>query len=309
MVSSILFSFLFYFFQILFNNRIRLTMHSLGISGNNYLSIDGSHYFHSETINNQSVQLIECDIEEKWMKVKKRDIDSSIWIELDLNGLNKGVTIDLSEQGERWDGDSLNGVPFGYGSIYNSNNQLIYKGFIFEGMKVCFGSVFYEDVGIVEYVGGFYKNNRYGCGELFDKKNELIYEGEWYNDKPMDSSSLSISDIVKDDDSIHFGINELIIANQCKCELKYIRLIGFTRLTRIEIGDKCFIDTILFEIENCNELVEVKIGESSFSMEEENSKNHIGFAIRNCSKLQQLDLKWKSFLYCCGYFELKSNNR
>ena len=161
MVLSILFSFLIYFSQILFNNRkIRLTMYSLGISGNNYLSIDESHYFHSETINNQSVQLIECDINEKWMKVKKRDLDSSKWIELDLNGLHKGVTIDLSEQGERWEGDSLNGVPFGYGCIYNSNNQLIYKGFIFEGMKVCFGSVFYEDVGIFEYVGGFYKNNR-----------------------------------------------------------------------------------------------------------------------------------------------------
>ena len=210
-------------------------MYSIGISGNNYLSINGSHYSHSEIINNQLVQLIECDIKEEWMKVKKRDLDSSKWIELDLNGLNKGVTIDLSEQGERWEGDSLNGVPFGYGCIYNSSNQLIYKGFIFEGMKVCFGSVFYEDVGIVEYVGGFYKNNRYGCGELFDKKNELIYEGEWYNDKPMEERSVIIKDELKEED-IHFGLEEIVIQDYCNCKFNYIELVGYNHLKKLEIG-------------------------------------------------------------------------
>ena len=42
----------------------------------------------------------------------------------------------MSISGERWEGNSLNGLPFGYGCVYNSENQLIYEGFMFNGMKM-----------------------------------------------------------------------------------------------------------------------------------------------------------------------------
>ena len=48
--------------------------------------------------------------------------------EIDLKELIKGDTIDMKENGCRWEGDSLQHKPFGYGCIYNSENQIIYKG-------------------------------------------------------------------------------------------------------------------------------------------------------------------------------------
>ena len=66
----------------------------------------------------------------------------------------------MSENGERWEGDSLNGKPYGYGCIYNSENQLVYKGFMYNGKKVCYGTEFFGDIGIVEYQGDYYEDKK-----------------------------------------------------------------------------------------------------------------------------------------------------
>ena len=126
------------------------------------------------------------------MKVRERREESEEWNEIDLSGLKHHDVIDLNEKGDRWEGDTLNGNPYGYGCLYNSENQLIYSGFIFEGLKVCYGTELYGDVGIVEYEGDFYKGNRYGNGKLYDKKNELIYEGKWYMNNPLELYSLRV---------------------------------------------------------------------------------------------------------------------
>ena len=124
-------------------------------SGCSYLSINNSIYVHSELLSDYTIRVIECDIQEKSMKVKTRNKNSSEWIEMNMDSFIKNDIVDLNENGTRWEGDSLNGSPFGYGSIYNSENQLIFKGFVFEGMKVCFGEEYYGDIGIVEYEGNY----------------------------------------------------------------------------------------------------------------------------------------------------------
>ena len=159
-------------------NQEECKYYRFGCSGCNFLSVNRSVYTQSELLPNGIIREICCDKNDKWMKVRERKEESKEWNEIDLDGLQRGVTIDLNENGERWEGDSLNGDPFGHGCLYNSENQLIYFGFIFEGLKVCYGIVFYGDISIVEYEGEFYKGNRYGNGKLYDKKNELIYEGE-----------------------------------------------------------------------------------------------------------------------------------
>ena len=45
---------------------------------------------------------------------------------------------------------------------------------MFKRMKVCFGTEFFGDVGIVEYDGNHYRNKRNRCRWLCDNKNE------WY---------------------------------------------------------------------------------------------------------------------------------
>ena len=153
----------------------------------NWLKVNGNKYYQCEELENGIIREIECDIEEKWMKVRERKDENEEWNEIDLNGLKHHDVIDLNENGDRWEGDSLNGNPFGYGCIYNSENQLKYTGFMFEGMKVCYGIEMYEDVGIVEYEGGYYVNARCGYGKLYTNDNKLKYEGEWQDGNPNDS--------------------------------------------------------------------------------------------------------------------------
>ena len=160
-------------------NKEDCKLYKLGNSDGNYLSIWKTRYIQSEVLQDGSIREIECDIEEKWMKVRTRRENSLDWFEIDLSELNDGTVMNMNENGDRWKGSSLKGNPFGYGCIYNSENQLKYTGFMFEGMKVCYGIEMYEDVGIVEYEGGYYVNARCGYGKLYTNDNKLKYEGEW----------------------------------------------------------------------------------------------------------------------------------
>ena len=220
-------------------------------SGCSYLSINNSIYVHSELLSDYSIRVIECDIQEKSMKVKTRNKNSSEWIEMNMDSFIKNDIVDLNENGTRWEGDSLNGSPFGYGRIYNPENQLIYKGFMFEEMKVCFGEEYYGDIGIVEYEGNYYKNMKNGYGKLYDKKNELVYEGEWLNDNSLKEECLKIGGKFCDK-SIHFGINELIISDDCECSISDLILIGFNHLRLLEIGENSLMNVNNVELSSMN---------------------------------------------------------
>ena len=235
-----------------------------GYSGYQFLESNNTRYIHSDLLPDNSIRVIECDINEKWMKVKSRVEEYSEWNELNLNGLKNHDILDLNENGDRWEGDSLEGIPFGYGCEYNSDNQLIYKGFVFEGMKVCYGIELYGDVGIVEYEGGFYKGMRYGNGKLYDKKNELIYEGEWYMNNPFEFYSLKVENKLKEED-IHSGLEELEIGENCCNELKCFKLIGFAHLKKLIFHKNSLKNLNSLVISNNKELriIEIEDGDES----------------------------------------------
>ena len=276
--------------------------------GHSYLSISNTLYSHSQLLYDRVIQLIECDIKEKWMKVKTKSESNSDWDELNLDELQKKVTIDLSEKGDRWEGDSLNGIPFGYGCIYDDENQLVYKGFVYEGKKVCYGTEFYGDVGIIEYDGGFYNGTRYGCGRSNNKKNELIYEGEWYMNNPIELSKVEINEELKQID-IHFDIEELSINSSCTSELKQFLLIGFGKLKRLYLGRECFRPMEVFHIENCNELIDVRLGDDNEQIvyEHNDYDDTAGrlFVIKNCELLKELMI-CNDIYAKCDKFELDS---
>ena len=229
-----------------------------GYSSCQYLSINNTRYLQSELLPENLVREIECDSKEKWMIVKSHSGKSTNWNELDLTDLRRDDTIDLNENGERWEGDSLKDIPFGYGCLYNSENQLVYSGFIFEGLKVCYGVELYGDVGIVEYEGGFYKGMRYGDGKLCNKKNELIYEGEWYMNNPVEVCSLRVNGELKEE-HIHFGIEELVIGEDCGNDLKYFQLIGFGHLKKLIVKKNSLKNLNSLVISNNNELKNIEI--------------------------------------------------
>ena len=285
-----------------------LKYYPCGFSRDDFLSTKGSIVYHSEYLENGYVRLIECDKEEKYMKVMEKKENGKEWTEINMDRLQRGVTIDLSDRGDRWEGDSMNNSPFGYGCIYNSENQIIYKGFMFKIMKVCFGSEFYGDVGILEYEGEYYKNMRCGYGRLYDKKNQLVYEGENCN-----QPTVTLSKEMKEND-ISFGVKELIIEDDYKGKGSNFILHSYPHLKSLHIGRNCFKDVNVFEISNCVELEEVFIGECSFNSHLEEPKqekwtNENGiFRITDCLKLKKISVGNKSFGDYCGGFELKSNN-
>ena len=177
-----------------------LKYYPIGISGDDFLSVKEFIIYHSEYIKNRGVQLIECDKETKSMKVMEKQENDKEWTKINMDEYKQGRVIDLSDKGDRWEGDSLNNSPFGYGCKYNPENQLIYKGFIFEGMKVCFGNEFFGDAGIIEYEGEYYKNMRFGYGKLYDKKSNLLYEGGWLNNQPIELTNVTLSTEMKEND-------------------------------------------------------------------------------------------------------------
>ena len=281
-------------------NQEQCKYYRFGYSGCNYLCINRSVYTQSELLPNGIIREIQCDKDDKWMKVRERKKENEKWNEIDLDGLKHHDIIDLNENGDRWEGDSLNGSPFGYGCIYNSENQLIYSGFISEGLKVCYGTELYGDVGIVEYEGDFYKGNRYGNGKLYDKKNELIYEGEWYMNKPLETRSVKIDKELKEED-IHFGLEELEIGDDCLDNIECFKLIGYDHLKKLILHKNRIMRMNCFCIEDCNELVNIELfdnyGKDDYNEDEivdnnedDNSESHRVFKIINCKSIKELNV-------------------
>ena len=263
------------------------------LSGNNYLLKCGSHYTHCELTEDGFIRVIECDIKEKWMKMKERRLDSLEWNSINEDEIERDKILDLNEKGEKWEGNTLFGNPFGFGCIYNSDNQLIYKGFIIGEMKVCFGSDYFDDVEVVNYEGDYYKNMRYGYGKLYNKKKELIYEGEWKDNKSLSELSTLQVDSKLDENAFHFGLEEIIIGENVLEKIEFFRLIGFNHLKKVEVKTNCLVFMRLFCIEDCNELVDVQLqGDDSYYCNDDSIRL---FRIRNCSQLIKI-------IIGCGWY-------
>ena len=173
-----------------------------------------------------------------------------------------------------------------------------YKGFMYNGMKVCYGIEYYEDIGLIKYEGEFYENKRHGCGILYDKKKEIVYDGEWCNDKPITERKVKIKEKLKEE-LIHYGLEELVIGNGCESYLMHFRLIGFEHLKKCVIENNSLTNIRVFEIANCNELNELMIGENSCSDICTTTANG-SFSIHSCEKLTRIDCMNNSFKYTTG---------
>ena len=222
--------------------------YQIGFSHFRYIQKEGNVYYHSEVMENNAIRVIECDMDKKWMKVKTK---SSIlgWKEIGLKKLKKDDIIKLKNTNMIWEGNSLNGVPFGYGMIYNNKNKVIYEGFIFENMKVCYGKEIYDDVGTVEYEGTYYQNKRFGYGELYDKMKVLSYQGEWINNHPKNNSQ-GILNTVKSEDDLYLNMEMISIEDGCQFNGDSFVLDGLKRLKIISIGRECMKDIKRFELKS-----------------------------------------------------------
>ena len=91
--------------------------------------------------------------------------------------------------GNRWEGGVRNGKPFGYGVMYDEEGRKEYEGFMMDGIRVCYGKEFYDDIEKVKYEGCYYEGKRFGKGVLYDRNGGIEYDGLWKEDKQYSSTS------------------------------------------------------------------------------------------------------------------------
>ena len=215
----------------------------------------------------------------------------------DVSGIEHGKVLDLSDDGQRWEGDVLNNQPYGWGVLYDSENRMAYEGFRIGEVNVCYGTRYYSDIQKVEYEGELFEGKRWGRGIQYNRKGEVMFDGEWMYDNPMKKEETVITDYStllhnllellrvscgccnerewrKIDFSIMPNLRELKVEDDCFENVEEVRVIGMKKLERIGIGENCFAKresdsdydpNHRFYLKDCDKLSKLMIGSGSFA--------------------------------------------
>ncbi len=254
----------------------------------------------SEDSVNTGIMELEGSILVEWSGKEKivvnREKKELLYSEgVDVSGVKHNEILDLSVDGDRWEGDVLNGNPYGWGVLYDKRNRMVYEGFQINGVHACYGRAYYADLSKMEYEGEWCEGMRWGRGTQYNRNGKIVYDGEWLSDGHVETSitlrkesellhnhieELSVCDNACNgeewkvlDLSLLPLLKDLAIGSECFGCIEVVKLIGLTELKSIVIGDKSFCDSEScdddsvvhhFHLKNCPSLVSLKIGKSSF---------------------------------------------
>ena len=264
-----------------------------------YIQLSKRSNGNSEEISHYELIIADnSDSEKMSMAVLTAESVDSELVEMDCSGMRENVIIDLNEEGRRWEGGELNGKPFGFGREYSEDDNLVYEGFVFEGMKVCVGKEWNDDSNnnCLMYKGGYCNNERWGKGISYDLTGNTDYKGKWMNNHgmtKMEKRRLKNS-----------MISPLFYSENCKIIKKKFNDESITsiyypsllvRLKQIEIGNRCFQNVREFVIDGLPNLESVKIGEKCFRIDEWKERDDGICRITNCPNLRQLEIGDRSF--------------
>ena len=232
-------------------------------------------------------RLIEVDVEScKLLRVNGEDV----------KGIKHNQVLDLSDDGERWEGDMLNNQPYGWGVLYDSENRMAYEGFRIGDVSVCYGTRYYSDIGVIEYEGELFEGKRWGRGVQYDRTAMTVSDGEWVDDKQLSRRVV----LNEENQFLHNHIEELIVENN-SCngrEWGVLDLSFMPKLRLLEVGDDCFENVNEVKLIGLNQLERVVIGESCFTENthecQSNPSHH--FYLRNCLQLRELRIGCWSFM-------------
>lgn len=194
--------------------------------------------------------------------------DSFITLSKDLNLISEEI-IDLDESGNRWEGQVLDGIPFGWGSLYDSDSNICYKGFRIGNHNVCYGTIYHSHCSSshVYYEGNLCNSLKWGWGSLYDLKDNRLYKGVFLNNSNefKELSVLSQSLSVK---NFHSFVEDLIIGDHACVALPTFIIESHPNLRKIIIGALCYSekheDETRFSLIDLPQLEIVKIGMQSF---------------------------------------------
>ena len=214
----------------------------------------------------------------------------------DVNGIESNQVLDLSDEGERWEGDALNNQPYGWGVLYDSENRMAYEGFRVGEVNVCYGTRYYSDIGVIEYEGEWFEGKRWGRGIQFDRTDKTVFEGEWVNDKQSSTRVV----LNEENQLLHNHTEELIVQDK-SCngrEWTVLDLSFMPNLKKLEVGDECFNHVNEVRMTGLNQLESVVIGKSCFTKHRYGRPKydpHRHFYLKNCPRMRELKIGYCSF--------------
>ena len=214
--------------------------------------------------------------------------------ERELGGMEHNRVVDLSDDGERWEGDVLERKPYGWGVLYDGENRMAYEGFRIGSTNVCFGRSYYSDIQKVEYEGEICEGRRWGRGTHYDRNGNTVFDGEWMNDDAIQTR------VVMSEESpvVHCSVEELVVGDNC-CNDKEWTLLDLSlmpNLRDLRVGNKCFMSVKEVKLIELHQLESVTIGNECCEKEENSLILHKGaFYLKDCEKLKRLNIGSKSF--------------
>ena len=208
----------------------------------------------------------------------------------EMSEVEHNRVLDLSDEGDRWEGDVLCNKPFGWGVLYDKDNNVMYEGFRIESMNVCYGIQYYADIHKIEYEGEWCGGNRWGKGVHYDRNGNVTYNGEWINSNHLETK------VIWNEENLllHNHIEELIIPNNC-CNGKEWKTVDFSlihNLRELRVGNKCFRHAVRINMEEMMSLERVVIGKQCFRGSSDYDR---GFYLRKCDRIKELRVGTGSF--------------
>ena len=209
-----------------------------------------------------------------------------------MNRVKHSEILDLSVDGDRWEGDVLDDTPFGWGILYDKNDNKSYEGFRLGEVNVCFGCTYYGDIAKIEYDGMWHEGKRWGRGTQYDRKGAVIYEGYWMDDEPVKDRV----EVTSDDVYFHNRIIDLVVGNSLWNDSTHdsLQLEMLPRLKSLTIGDMCCMNVAGLDIVNLNQLRQIEIGSGSFTATNSHASPR-AFHVSECPKLKVLRIGPWSF--------------
>ena len=228
--------------------------------------------------------------------VKKREILEVS--DKNVKDIKPRQVLDLNDDGERWEGDVLNDEPFGYGVLYDKEGEKAYEGFRIGEVNVCYGIQYYSDIQKVEYEGEWCNGKRWGKGTQYDRNGNTVFDGEWMNDKIMETRVVITSK--NPEYLLHNRVEHFIVCCNCCNEETWKRLdLSFlSNLQELVVSHHCFQKVEEVELIGLSRLERVAIGERSFTKCKHNNDDDYSpghFYLKDCERLKELKIGCNSF--------------
>ena len=216
----------------------------------------------------------------------------------EVKGVEHNQVLNLSDDGERWEGDVLQNKPYGWGVLYDSENRMAYEGFRIGDVNVCYGTRYYSDIGVIEYKGEWCGGQRRGRGVQYDRSGNTVFDGEW-----MDDEQLSKRVVLNEENQLlHSCIEELIVGYKSGngYEWSVLNLSFMSNLRVFKVDEQSFKNVEEVRLNGLNQLEDISIGMHCFTSEwgdnpEYNPKRR--FYLKNCKRLGELYIDCYSFSY------------